>query len=906
MTNKRTFLFGCRFGTKPGLLLRIWSFLVLISSFLQAAPAPAPAAPPPPPPAWVPGYRVRFPLRMVGDFTSDARKSESVLARLPAAGWVRADGTDICVQAQDGELLPASVLSHNPTGDTLIQFKRRGNDPLYWAYAGNPKAPAANAPPIPEGLSVEFRDWAGDSLASWADVVAGLKKSTRVLANSFVDLVFQNVNPARPNSPRNFTASYHGWLRIPETGTYTFLLAGEDAAFLFIDGNRVHEQTGKRVFAVRVPASAWSDVDLEAGVHPIEIHHVCGPEATTPKCELLWKAISPKKTKLAAAIVPPEAFAQAALAEVVGVEGAGGATAATFAWGVEDTLSTLGITLYLARFEAQGSIKDPAKIEWDFGDGTKGTGRSPMHVYFKPGEYNVTLRAGPGASPVTQNICMWTAPFPTGPHSLARAVENLTASDWSKWDTQRVNTMFDFLLVSEQPNRWPLVEKLGRHLLAQPDLDVKRRVTLQTTLMEALAEQGRGVEAVQLMDQALKDAGKLPSLRVTALLKAADVQWNYLKAYKEAGGLYEKIVNEHRGLDVPSVREAAIHWGDLFTEAGDMVQAAERYRLAKSLGGERFAATGQTEAIQRGALLRVAEQKLRGGDVRGTRMLLDRIELDFPEQKLEGMYRFLRAEVDRFAGRYENAIRNYEVLLKLRQWAGFRDRAFHGMADCHFRLEDFAKAQTWLEKLQETFPEYFEGQKLKGFLDVVKGRAEHAEAAKNGGATSASETFRGYVTGFEPDETQPPGRIEKISVEPMLGIAGPHVVMIKHGVGMVYTKELRNLPPNGTLWIEFWYREQLCSREVPQWMNVTFQIFLGLDGATKTTADGTQISLERTYGQWRKVATRLRVPLAQDGTIKMTFINAYGVVEIDGLKILPVSDRQNDSLRSFIEAAEIE
>src|SRR3979411_3301678 len=93
--------------------------------------------------------------------------------------------------------------------------------------------------------------------------------------------------------------------------------------------------------------------------------------------------------------------------------------------------------------------------------------------------------------------------------------------------------------------------------------------------------------------------------------------------------------------------EAPIHWGDLYTEAGDMVQAEERYRLAKSLGGERFGATGQREAIQRGAQLRIAEQKLRGGDVRGTRLLLERMELDFPGQKLEGMYRFLRAETDR-------------------------------------------------------------------------------------------------------------------------------------------------------------------------------------------------------------------------------------------------------------------
>ena len=142
-----------------------------------AADPPAPPAAPPPPPAWVAGYRVRFPLRPAVDFATEKQPTASVIARLPAAGYLRADGSDICVQTQAGELLPVSVLSHHPAGYTLIQFKRNGNDPTYWAYAGNPGASVANAPPIPEGISAEFRDWEGDSLASWPEVVAGLKKS---------------------------------------------------------------------------------------------------------------------------------------------------------------------------------------------------------------------------------------------------------------------------------------------------------------------------------------------------------------------------------------------------------------------------------------------------------------------------------------------------------------------------------------------------------------------------------------------------------------------------------------------------------------------------------------------------------------------------------------------------------
>ena len=874
-------------------------------------------------PAWVQGYRVRFPLRLAGDFTNEKLITESVVARLPAAGWLRADGADIAVQAQDGSMIPVSVLSHNPQGDTLIQFKRHGNDPVYWAYAGNPTAPAANAPPIPEGLSVEFRDWAGDSIASWADVVAGLKKSTVVTANAFVDMIAQNVNPGRPDNHRNFTASYRGFLRVAETDTYKFHLGAEDAAFLFIDGNRVLEQNGSHRFTIRFPANEWAEIELTAGVHPFEIHHVCGADALVSNCSLYYRTDGVKK-KVASNFVPSEMFARATLAEATGIEGAGGASAATFAWGVDDTLSTPGITLHLARFEAQGKITDTAKVTWDFGDGTHGSGGSPSHVYLKSGEYRVTMNAGGNHPPITQRVYMWIAPSPTSPHSLARAVALLSTSDWTGWDTQRVNSLFDFLAVSEQPNRWPLVEKIGRHLLNQPDLDIKRRVTLQTMIMQALAEQGRGAEAMQLMQDALTAAGKLPSLRVLALLKGADIQWNYLKEYEQAAQLYEKIISEHRGLDIPAVREAAIHWGDLYTQAGDMTQAEARYRLAKTLGGERFAATAQTEAIQRGAQLRIAEQKLRSGDVRGTRLLLERMEIDFPEQKLEGLYRFLRAETDRFAGRYEEATRHYEVLLKLRQWAGFRDRAIHGLADCAFRQEDFATALGWFDKLRESFSEYFELQKLGNIRDLIKARVEAAEAAKKAGTAAASESFRGYATGFEPDEKEPAGTLAKITLEPMLGIEGPQVGVIRNGSAFTFTKELKNLHAGGNLWVEFWYREQMQPRDVAAWSNVVVSITPAAptpppaDDAGKAPIkaplkpvvpvvfDSVTIPLQRTYGQWRKVATRIRVPLVQDGTVKITFVNAYGTLRMDGLKILPVTDRQGDSLRSFIEASEIE
>lgn len=857
-------------------------------------------------PAWVAGYGVRFPLRLQGDLAK--KPSESVVARLPAAGWLKPDGSDLCVQRQNGELVPVRVLSHMPDGDTLIQFARHGDEPMYWAYGGNPAAPPADGPAFAEGVTVEFRDWAGDSIASWPEVVAGLKQSTTVTGNAFCDLVAQNVNGGRPDSHRMFTASYRGSLKVTEAGTYSFFVGAEDAAFLFIDGERVLDQVGSHRFTVRFPANAWAEVTLTAGVHPFEIHHVCGADATASNCSLYWKrAAAGGLEEIRPNFVPGEQFPRPALAEVVGLEGENGGPAATFAWGVDDTLTTPGINLYLARFEAQGTVTDENQVEWDFGDGMKGKGRSVSHLYFEPGAYAVTMRTGGGQPAITKRVYMWAAPAPTSPFSLAQAIDLLSATNWKSWDAQRVNSLFDFLVVSEQPNRWPMVEQVSRHLLADQGIDVRRRVSLLTILMEALAQQGRGVESMKLMDEALTAAGRLNSLRVLVLLKAADIRWQHLKEYDEASRLYEKITAEYAGLDVPEVRTAAIHWGDLHTQAGDLTAAEERYRLAKTLGGERFRATGQTEAIQRGAQLRVAEQRLKSGDIRGTRTLLEKMEMDFPEQKLEGLYRLLRAEADRFAGRYEEATQHYEVLLKLRQWAGLRDRAIHGLADCAYRRDDFEQSLVWFDQLRDSFPEYYESQKLAAFHELAKARAETLKA---GGADDpVNDRFRGFETAFEPDEKDP-GQLLRLTVEPMMGFAGPHVGLVGYGGGYTVAKELKQVQAGANLWVEFWYREQLQSRESVSWSNTTITIysdpFTEAIKPTAKAADQVMLALQRGYGQWRKVATLLKVPMTRDATVKVALLNAYGTHLIDRVRILPVTERQLDALRTFIETDVVE
>src|SRR5690242_10532510 len=102
------------------------SLALLVSLAAQTAPpAPAPAkgivieSLPARAPAWLDGYRLRWPLRVVGDPAKQPAKS--VITSLPTGGWLKADASDVAVQTAAGEVLPVTVLSHDPNGETLLQ-----------------------------------------------------------------------------------------------------------------------------------------------------------------------------------------------------------------------------------------------------------------------------------------------------------------------------------------------------------------------------------------------------------------------------------------------------------------------------------------------------------------------------------------------------------------------------------------------------------------------------------------------------------------------------------------------------------------------------------------------------------------------------------------------------------------
>jgi tetratricopeptide (TPR) repeat protein len=862
---------------------------------------------PPQTPPWLEGYQVRWPVRVLGEF-SKQEGCKTVMVSLPSNGWLKPDASDLAVQAGNGKLLPLAILSHDPLGETVVQFKRNGDDPWYWVYGvGSPKAvpgPRADLKTdaaFREGITLEVREWAGgDDLGTWAKVRAGLEKSSRVLGNAMTTDVVQQCNPARPSQNNNFAVSYRGFLDIKKPGIYRFLINAEDASFLFIDGFKVFERAGVNptlgTIKVKERDKLAGIVDLKPGVHAFEVHQAIGSHPGAGGiCALLWAPPGQPKFSFVTFLE----IARPLYARAAALEGPAGELAGPFVCGLDDTLEIPGLKLFLFRLEALGPAKDDAQFAWDFGDGTAGKGRSVTHVYFKEGDYQVTLTAPSGLPPVKQRIHVWAEPGDTCPLSLGSAVRALEEMEWQKLEPARIREMFTFLTSCEQPNRWRLLDAVASHLLQRKDFDLEMRAQFYAARMEALTGQGRAAEALKLGEAARPEFVKTPALQVRLQLSTAAIHQYHYKDAAAASRIYKAILDEHSRVEHPNLRVAAIRWGDLFAEAGDLVRAGDTYRLAATLGGEKFTGASTTDVSTRGALLRIAEQKLRAGDIHATRQLLEKIEVEYPGRRLDGLYCFLRAESDRFAGRYEDALRYYEMIFKLPQWAGYRDRATFGIANTYLRMEELPKSQKSFAALKEGFPKYFETQKGADFEKLIAERLQRVKSAK------VHPFFKEFSTGFEPDEKAWFGEVKDQPVVRGPGIDGPYALLAdcysEDRPYIPYARPLTNLTPGGTYWVEIWYRDLVRSSPPPPSAQAFAQ--LNLTGmAPPRPAVSAQPSLIRnSYGRWHKVGGKMKVPMDQDFDLALNLYYLKGIYLFDRLRVLPITDRQEDALLSFQE-----
>lgn len=746
-----------------------------------------------------------------------------------------------------------------------------------------------------EGLALEVRDWGGDQLDElhdWPTVVAGLQRSDNILGNALITDLLQKMNPFRLGDNLNFAASYRGYLDIRESGVYRFLLNADDAAFLFINDYLVHSRVGSNkpydqrlgIFAV------GDDVELEEGVYPIEIHQVTG---NTPgaigRCAFYW--MTPKAKTWTR--VPPDAFRPALAGMVVRAEAPHGVRVPLPLMGVSASLNLGGCDLFLASFMAEGA-PEGNKVVWEFGDGQRSAGSRVEHLYFTAGDHEVTLESHPGLPPFRRRFHLWPAPVATTPLALHDAVEALRSVDLDQFDTARLALAYAFLRLSGAPARWPLLEGVVVRLLREPLQDLQYRVELMITLMKALAQQGRAADAEVVGRAALEAAAPVRSLKIAVQMQQAEILHRQMQEYGAAARLYEEIVSENRRYPLVAVRQAATAWGDMYLAMGDVSRAATTYRLAAGLGRAQGQLASVADASKRGGLIRTAEKLLRDGNARQSRQILERIENEYPEQKVEGLFRFLRAESERSAGLYESAIMNYETVLRTPQWAGYHAQVAIGLADSCYRLQRYDEALKWLALVQESDPAY-QSRKVAELRGLVNAGLF---ALKTG---SADQLHKPRELSFA---TAPvvPGAQQGLPAAVMLGapaLAGEALTFTSRTAParpFSMNFELAHLEGGALYWLDFWYSNQFTtSHAIP---------IPAIEVRWAGDKSSERIEILRNFGLHFKGGLLLRAPVSHQGRLTLTFHNWHGLQQLHNLRLRPVMASQEEALLNFFEGRE--
>jgi len=224
----------------------------------------------------------------------------------------------------------------------------------------------------------------------------------------------------------------------------------------------------------------------------------------------------------------------------------------------------------------------------------------------------------------------------------------------------------------------------------------------------------------------------------------------------------------------------------------------------------------------------------------------------------------------------------------------------YGTADVYYRMGDYANAMKWVSTLQESYPDFFAQRKLQQYRAGIEARLTAASAA------GEEPVFKDYSCGFEASDAPLPPLTTTdagaLRVRPSTGIDGLRTVFVDARNPQnvqIRLAAVQNIPSEGSLWVELWYRDQLANpiHYEQRSMNVDLM-----------AADGTKVGtgvaqIDRTFGQWMKAAVKLPVPATSDVDVIISINGMSGLLELDGLRVAHVSDGQDTALTRFIEGA---
>jgi len=246
---------------------------------------------------------------------------------------------------------------------------------------------------------------------------AELWKKAEFQGGEFVDQVYSSYNAFGANT--NALHFYDGFLKIDKAGPTAFCVASTDASFLFVDDREVAAWPGKHPVKPGLDGSRRGTVTLQTGLHRFTYLH-----ANSGSDSFAIAAMVPPNEKNHI-VIGPECFTRAAYAFVGPLTHKDGQKQVDFIWENRHMVNIREHALYDLTFEAS-PVKDApgATFDWDFGDGTRGSGAKAEHLYFACGDCTVTLTAtfGNGQKSVMRQTVRITPRYGQSENDDARAL----------------------------------------------------------------------------------------------------------------------------------------------------------------------------------------------------------------------------------------------------------------------------------------------------------------------------------------------------------------------------------------------------------------------------------------------------------------------------------------------------
>ncbi|MCD4825589.1 MAG: PKD domain-containing protein [Phycisphaerae bacterium] len=625
--------------------------------------------------------------------------SDIAVVTIRTAGLCRKDGQDVRVATIAGKEMPRRILQVGP-GDVLrVAFAIKPKEKKYFVYFGKAK-PASIAKKQPldirRGVLLEMWRYNGGHARRFKEVAGTLARAKKKgqIGCDFRKRVFSGHNPFGPQT--KIAAVYTAYFVAPVDGEYGFGLSSRNASFLEVDGKVVTEFGGWHGPTRRIRRRG--SIRLSKGQHKLKFYHIS--PWSNPVAVLMWKLPDGRWH-----LMPPVAFSPIAVAKAGPLERHGRGASIDFA------ISPGGETFLENRYHQRRGFtalctgKDAKKLKWtwDFGDGVKTKGLTAEHVYLRPGEYKVTLRASGYLSPleITHRVAIDRDWDKVTRNKLDRVADH--AKIVAGYDLARLssaNLREAVLLFRRAKDSANMRKACGRFMDKKTAADSEIRQVLPI-YVEALLKAKRPQKAVEVLTQA---AGmtKTPAIKADMLVRAANVQLDDLNDPAAARKTFTDVIDKYASQTTdPVIRRARIGLGDVWRAMGKYAKAAAAYKLA----GITDKRAKKFRPIVKGDFARKAEDYLRRKDYPAALEALDKWEETFPLDRLEGYSTLLRVEYLYARRQYSPAARQAQRLVKVNPGSNYAPELLMHAARAYTKLRQGDKAIKTLKRIIRDYRE---------------------------------------------------------------------------------------------------------------------------------------------------------------------------------------------------------